>query len=282
MLLINNILVGSNVFRIDGISYKIISDTDNTLEVTDTYRGRKIYYEGSIVIPGTVSYMNKHYHVTSIGERAFDGCRSLTSITLPDGVTSIGKSAFYFCRSLTSITLPNSLTSIGEFAFAYCDSLTSITIPCSVTQIGQGVFEGSHGLRVIVNYSNLDIDVDVNGCRVVKPDGVIGDFVFEKNQDNYYLSAYIGEDSVLTLPKNYKDNDYYIGERVFSECVFMTSITLPDGVTSIGQYAFYGCRSLTSITIPDGVTSIGEGAFYDCIYNHRTTKTNQKYPSVNL
>ena len=21
---------------------------------------------------------------------------------------------------------------------------------------------------------------------------------------------------------------------------------------------------------------------YDCIYNHRTTKTNQKYPSVNL
>lgn len=25
------------------------------------------------------------------------------------------------------------------------------------------------------------------------------------------------------------------------------------------------------------------GAFYaHCIYNHRTTKTNQKYPSVNL
>lgn len=22
--------------------------------------------------------------------------------------------------------------------------------------------------------------------------------------------------------------------------------------------------------------------FYGCIYNHRTTKTNQKYPSVNL
>lgn len=24
------------------------------------------------------------------------------------------------------------------------------------------------------------------------------------------------------------------------------------------------------------------GIFYFCIYNHRTTKTNQKYPSVNL
>ncbi len=36
------------------------------------------------------------------------------------------------------------------------------------------------------------------------------------------------------------------------------------------------------ITIPNSVTNIGEGAFANCIYNHRTTKTNQKYPSVNL
>lgn len=36
------------------------------------------------------------------------------------------------------------------------------------------------------------------------------------------------------------------------------------------------------ITIPNSVTNIGEGAFSFSIYNHRTTKTNQKYPSVNL
>ena len=39
--------------------------------------------------------------VTSIGERAFADCKSLTSIDIPDGVTSIGKGAFYSCESLT-------------------------------------------------------------------------------------------------------------------------------------------------------------------------------------
>lgn len=46
--------------------------------------------------------------------------------------------------------------------------------------------------------------------------------------------------------------------------------------------AFYKCINLSHITIPANVEEIGPTAFYKCIYNHRTTKTNQKYPSVNL
>ena len=53
-------------------------------------------------------------------------------------------------------------------------------------------------------------------------------------------------------------------------------------MTKLGYYSFQLCNNLTSIIIPSSVTSIGEGAFWECIYNHRTTKTNQKYPSVNL
>ncbi|WP_262434010.1 leucine-rich repeat domain-containing protein [Jilunia laotingensis] len=51
---------------------------------------------------------------------------------------------------------------------------------------------------------------------------------------------------------------------------------------AIGEQMFYGLSKLASIVIPSSVTSIGNSAFADCIYNHRTTKTNQKYPSVNL
>ena len=77
-------------------------------------------YSGVLIIPSSV---------TRIGERAFQECSGLTSITIPISVTNIGKSAFSGCIGLTSITIPNSVTSIGENAFAGCENIEEIIIP---------------------------------------------------------------------------------------------------------------------------------------------------------
>lgn len=70
----------------------------------------------------------------------FIGCRSLTSLVIPDSVTNIGDYAFWNCRSLTDIVIPDGVTSIGKCAFEGCSALSSVVIPDSVSCIGFGAF----------------------------------------------------------------------------------------------------------------------------------------------
>ena len=87
-----------------------------------------------------------------IADWAFDGCTSLTSVTIPNSVTEIGWRAFEGCTSLTSVTIPNSVTWIASQAFDGCESLTSVTIPNSVTSIGWEAFSYCPSLSTI-NYT---------------------------------------------------------------------------------------------------------------------------------
>lgn len=70
--------------------------------------------------------------VTSIGDYAFWGCTSLTSVTIGNSVTTIGEHAFFSCTSLTSVTIPNSVTNIEPSAFSSCSNLISVTINNSI------------------------------------------------------------------------------------------------------------------------------------------------------
>ena len=101
--------------------------------------------------------------VTSIGNSAFYECTGLTSITIPNSVTSIGSWTFYYCTNLTSIEIPSSVTSIGIAAFYYCTSLSTITIPNSVTSIGDWAFADCGGLTDVYCFA---IDVPATGNHV--------------------------------------------------------------------------------------------------------------------
>ena len=278
-------------FVVDGIYYNFL-DGNN---VAVTYRGNYHYdsneYFGEVSIPESVTYDGITYNVTSIGERAFRDCSSLTSIIISNGVTSIGDAAFYQCSSLTSITIGNSVTSIGNYAFQYCSSLTSITIPNSVTSIGDYAFDNCSSLTsVTIPNSVTSIGrLAFSRCRSLVSMVIPGSVM----RIGYGAFSRCSSLSSITIPNSVVS----IGEALFVECSSLVSIVvesgnptydsrencnaiietatntliagcqstiIPNNVTSIGYSAFDGCTSLTSITIPESVTSIGSRAFSGC------------------
>jgi len=86
--------------------------------------------------------------VTDIEMYAFNGCKNLEYIKIPDGVTKIGQ-VFSNCEKLRSIAIPDGVTLIGNYSFGYCKSLSEINIPGSVTKIMYGAFEGCNDLSDI-------------------------------------------------------------------------------------------------------------------------------------
>ena len=87
--------------------------------------------------------------VTSISDKAFYNCDSLTGIVIPHSITSIGSRAFEDCDALTNVVINGSVTSIGTWTFYGCDNLTNIVIPASVTTIEAWAFYGCTALEAI-------------------------------------------------------------------------------------------------------------------------------------
>ena len=219
-------------FEVDGIYYEMVSFDNPTCKVV---KGDK-EYEGDIVIPNMVTYMNREIAVVAMDAKAFFECSSLTSIAIPNSVTKIEPKTFSGCSSLTSVTIPDSVTEIGDYAFYRCSSLTSVTIPDSVTEIGNYAFYRCSSLTSVT----------------------IPDSVTRINSETFDGCSSL---TSITIPGSVTKIDNY----AFSGCSSLTSVAIPDSVTKIGIYAFSGCSSLTSVTISDSVIEIGDNVFSGCI-----------------
>ncbi|MBQ9664137.1 MAG: leucine-rich repeat protein, partial [Oscillospiraceae bacterium] len=114
----------------------------------------------------------------NIPDNAFQGCSTLTSVTIPESVTSIGNNAFSHCYDIMSISIPGRVTSIGDEAFLWCIYLKSITIPASVKSIGEGAFARCNSLNNITFLGS--------------PPAIASDTTFENVTANAYYPTRMG------------------------------------------------------------------------------------------
>ncbi len=161
--------------------------------------------------------------VTEIGSTAFRGCKTMETLSLPEGLRSIGDNAFYFCPALEEISLPSSLKSIGKNAFGLCQKLKNADLPEELETLGAGAFATCTGLQSVSLPSGLS-------C-------------VESNTFNTCTSL-----QAVTLPQGLTA----VGERAFYTCTALSGVTLPEGLETIGKEAFVGCSGMKSFEVSEG------------------------------
>ena len=212
-----------------GIITEIGNDAFGTIE--DSWSGTTYKDANLVEIPDLSQ-------VTTIGERAFNGCAKLKTVDLHN-VTSLGVKAFYECSALSGEIDLSGLDTIPDMAFAYDAKITSIRFKNTLRSIGIWAF------------------LWAGATTIELPDTVesIGSYAF-------YYSDLKG---TLQLPDSLKT----LGDFAFSKCAEIKAVAIGPNLTNIPASAFDGCTNLETVTIdnsqdnvtgtfPDGVTVVYE------------------------
>lgn len=208
-------------------------DKDTSSIKADTNVYAQFRYIGALykhLLDGNLKGDVAHNTVTSIGQYAFYGFSTITSIDFPE-VTDIGTYAFYTCTGLKSVNLPK-VTTIGDTAFDNCKNITSLELPVA-TNIGRNAF---HACTGIVSLSLPAIET-------------VGENAF----------SFCTGVKTLNIPKVKRINKN--GFYCFSA---LESLELPDTIETIAQGGFYACSKLTKLVLPASITSLATQAFQSC------------------
>lgn len=206
--------------------------------------------------------------ITEIPAGTFLTCTSLTSITgiasqpgAWDNITKIGEDAFNECKALTTIKLPNSLKTLDKQAFRSCWNLKNVEYSNQLETIGEGAFQdnlfGFEKFYFKGSVKNVGSYAFANGkltCVHLKGDMTMGDYVFQNDKSLKYVEFPATSSATQPLTK--------VTEGMFQNCTSLPFITLPTTVTEIKTKAFDGCSSLKYVNIlAASPATLGANAF---------------------
>ena len=221
-----------------------------------------------VVIPPTIN----SWHVTKIGEDAFQDNTTITSVTIPASVTEIGANAFAGCTNLTSVNYIG-----GDWSKLTIQSGNPAVEDAAKDAANEQLFDFKFILNntavIVISYKGTAADVTIPSRYKGKPVTVIDPVAFYNNSA---VTSVTIPDSVTAIPDyafgycsqltniSIPNSVTFIGFSAFNSCTSLKSITLPSSLSTIQSYAFYNCENLKTIRIPVSVTSIGNYAFADC------------------
>lgn len=222
------------------------------------------------------------YGIKTVGAHAFDSCRTVQKITIPDSVTLIGTAAFSAVGDkvgIEEVVIPDSVTKIEANAFIY-SGIKKFIVSKNITSFPSGVFQGNSQCvyydltrhETIPTLENVNVFKNINAdCKIYVPKSLYDEWIVATNWAEYadYIVGVRGENDVsegleMTLLTDGTGYEVVgIGECTDTDVVIPSEYEgLP--VTHIGPGAFYNCSGITSITIPDSVLYIYSEAFGNC------------------
>uniref|UniRef100_UPI0026EC130B leucine-rich repeat domain-containing protein n=1 Tax=Senegalimassilia anaerobia TaxID=1473216 RepID=UPI0026EC130B len=189
----------------------------------------------TITIPNGLDVIDRTHFETYISALS---APKLESVTFVKGTSTICNGLLANCPSLKSINIPDSVKSIGNYAFSGCEALESVRLPEGGCEIGAKTGYGDCG-RIF------------SGCTSLKsiaiPDGLTTPDVSNSSTEIAGALAAPALESVAIA-----DNASAIDSGLLANCPSLKSVDIPDSVKSIGAFAFSGCEALESVRLPEG------------------------------
>lgn len=102
----------------------------------------------------TITKLTINDGIDCIEGSMFKNCVSLVSISFPSSLKIIKKKAFSGCLKLKIVNIPSSVVSIEEEAFSLCGSLTDIYIPSSIKNVGPSILWYSNKAKIHILSGN--------------------------------------------------------------------------------------------------------------------------------